>query len=1788
MTSIAELLSKAYMKTLELSQLLHRHFGTDQSWHAAQQDDGTYRKKYGAPTTAFLKNNLDSSGSIAIYQKNIDQTIKWICFDFDIIKAVLDLHGFESAKSHLTKTVSIFCVELDRIGIPYLLEFSGNRGYHVWVTFAEPLPYKTGYEIQQAILGYIDIPFDKSIVGIDLFPTSATPTDGVGPAVKIPLSKHKKSKLFSLLIRPENLNEDSYYHEVLDKTIEDQQLTRLQEHNGITRTELENKLSNFFIVDEQDLESTSRVKNIKIEDGGFTINEMLTLWGKSPPLAALSTKISRGENLSNEQRKLIVGIFSNIVCPNRQNFATNLLHEIFKKNPNYDKTITERAINRLSSFYFPSQEQIEQATGIRFEKRLDIKELLSIAIPKFLEYWDASFDFCERDIETTSAGELNYLFLNDEAQSRVTINDLLNVSTEEKLQKVRALSNGSSFVKRYKHLRNEPNKVRTLYSLGMYERVFTSCILKQFVYFFDLKPNENSHGYQVNKGFKGGYIFQQWLFLWIRYIANVNTAIDDPDYQDFYIVKTDIKGFYDNIPHDSLKRLLLGGANSRIDARLKELPPQSAALYKQHLDALFAITENIIGGRRGLPQGPAYARYFAELYLDNIDQRFGQHISNGRLQLYQRYVDDIFFICATEVDAQDILRQLEEDLKLLGLEINSEKTRVSRIKNFASEFEAYKSQSKYVVDQASKDFDQASENQQNTAITEFMRLLASESCSDDLSFVYSHLSGVVDLDNWKREKFLPVINSKLGRGTLFKHMFSFAMEDEKNWPILFSIELLDALQSEVFTATLLGILQLQKEKTERLLELAKQMLPKLTMNQLVCEHIALLILLYKLDVSLDLIEPEIFITCARSLAASDKIYVTAEIFARINTALNDIDSIQDFVNAIFPFCASVHNDAYTLNELASVFYSKISLDESRGYLSSERPVEITSGVVAQKLYYLVCLFCVSDKNSSTKLLRSIWKYCIRVVNENEDIPIFPPPPNWYTKISFIKIDHTKAYFLISAIVDDAINRGTTDKRNIFEKFHNIFLLFIAFQNPNIDSERIKEYLETLRTKGKFYEWLLDRENVRLFPQNVLWFERNVVDNSLIALRKNAEVLFRRPTADFHHASFPQNEHNGYSEVLIPYVATNYISLKDALDGLNVRERMRALIQILEYCSDKEIYPNIFCNERLIDPSDLKPFCSEMWWARSLILEDYNGNISSTQNNAKNFVKNFFNAFSTNENFVYFKEKYIDQLDQETDIVEFTRTFYNQLESINGNEAPYYYDLAFASALFISLGHLSSFKRIDKFVEIYHRFNPLDQERHVYTVKKTVPINEETPLALLNSVEESLKLLISEATPSLGLYLYQDVEKYKHTLMRIASSSEALDKPLNLEEFTLSDLKFLQTTDSVRVGRRTYEFKNTFIFHVWDGDLNVFARMNTVISASTHVYVCERDNKLFILAIEEQLSKVATSLVQRTKDCLNVKKIETSYPISISEPYDVAELINFPLAIQNIASHIGSSTKEANTTLTKWLRSVPKSFHQNLVTLLAAHKTISRPDINKFIAAVAQLMTDKEANPFLIKVIADYNGTHRLLYQDHDLGRSVESLSPINFKADSNSATLIADIIITGSQIISALKYYTTREVPKGKPNYFAMSEKEAETLSTRLSQLKILNLCVVFFTAQALKNITQACKEFLNPEIEVRIYSGKDIGEDAFFGSSTLIGDAEKYRIRQMLKDPSQMASLMNNLQSGRQKLKFKSDDDIDKYNLVARYQSLPKKCFSFLHMGLRFDEECHPFTRISEPNEPK
>lgn len=153
----------------------------------------------------------------------------------------------------------------------------------------------------------------------------------------------------------------------------------------------------------------------------------------------------------------------------------------------------------------------------------------------------------------------------------------------------------------------------------------------------------------------------------------------------FFVLTTDITGFYENIEHN------------RLSSDLKSLG------FPQNLHSgLMTYLARWAGPRgKGIPQGYSASDILAKLYLDSVDRG----LKNAGFT-HLRYVDDIRVFCRTMLEAKQALLKLNELLRNRGLNLQSGKTRILKAEEAKHEIDGVAPQIRSITAQISKELKQ--------------------------------------------------------------------------------------------------------------------------------------------------------------------------------------------------------------------------------------------------------------------------------------------------------------------------------------------------------------------------------------------------------------------------------------------------------------------------------------------------------------------------------------------------------------------------------------------------------------------------------------------------------------------------------------------------------------------------------------------------------------------------------------------------------------------------------------------------------------------------------------------------------------------------------------------------------------------------------------------------------------------------------------------------------------------------------------------------------------------------
>lgn len=1754
------------------AELLSQYFSSDQNFHILQQQDGTYRKTFGQLSPQLIAESINQSRAFGSYQKFSNGTVRWLCFDFDVRSTVKESER-EIANRKLNTCVIGFCELLKNLSIPFAREHSGNRGQHIWIFFEESISYTRAYEIASAICTRAAPIFDSTIIALDRFPPNRMPSDGPGLGVKLPLSLHKKSKAYSYLLDPNDRNSEHSKVELLTDDDIAKQLQLLQEIRKISKYKISDILGVPIWDEVSEVESPHRVRRICLANARFSVEELISHWRKTKSLAPLGEAINSAQQLNNFQRKLIVGLLINI--NSAPNFSNEILHKIFSVFPNYDQAKTEAAIQSLSGFFFPSQDQIEATTEIPFKQKKTLDELLRLSIPHYRSHEDASFEISAADCDVVKAAEIKYIFENDEAVAYSVVNKLLLKDGEQFASELRDeyhLRSDSV----YEHVRQETlEKSRRLVSLGANERVVTSAILKQIDIFFNFRPSVNSFGYQIQKNFSGARIFQPWLTRWSNFISDINNVIDDETKLDYIVIKTDILSFYDTIPHEYIKRMMLGGGgNICINDRYSMLSEELRTQYQNLIEKLFKINSITVSGLYGLPQGPAYARYLAELYLDELDRTFDVLIAEGDVTFYHRYVDDIFILCKDMSSADETIKLVRDKLVALGLKLNESKTVKTDVGSFYTKFDKYRRQAKYVADRASRDLEEASPKKRSEAITAFMQVLKGDSASDDLAFIFSHLQTVHELDSEKLAMVDPVLKNRLGRGRMMKHLFQFVLEDESRWENLVNITEFSALQAEVLSGNLFERAA-SRFCSQAFLELIPRLVELMPSTVLVKENMCFIHLITGVNIGKHF-DREVAMRCAVLMPASVEYPLPDSSVDQMIIVLSAERSLPKFCHALYLLSFGEGVSSARLNQLAQVFFAKIGQDEEAGVLDRIGNGGMYSVGVAMKFYQLLCLFSMAT-HGSIDLVKACWRLCSDIFDRVSMIRHDAVPSGWFAKLPLMELDNKKINFILTSILEGNINAGSRDVRKAFDRFHNAVIFYIASdKSANLDADSAS-IMEELRKKATFYDWLIERVAVSSFPAGG-YFERNAFDNDCIMLRREDQVLVRRPIDELKDPA-AGGHHAGYAEIVIPYNPKFLVSIDNILSTLDFAGKLSHLVGILKNPFEANSYPNLFPKEAVIKTGSLNPFTDQLNNLPNILYEDANGQINVFRNNALSFISCYFRGRDDSAQsgiFYLLGRKYISKM-QDFDLIEFLTQLTLITTPFPRIDDAELLDRCVAAALWKCLEPSTSTRRIGKFLEYYLSFTRDQAELHIFCVDDILVIDGSNPVAMCETIKLSVQRNWTLAAPGLQAFMVSDLDDYLSSIESILTKDES-QQNVTLVKFKKARVHIEGSERIALIENEEHQFENIYLINVVDRTVQLMNSTNYFfVQISNNVFVYHDDGgKIYMLGFDKSWGAIYET-IERKFNILKKASLPRSYQPVPQQELDLTRYTNFTRAVEVVALHRDILTQDAISVTSQWLERLPEKFHEALINLLAGHVVMQKGELNDFTIEVDRLLRSNET-VFFLKTVGDHNGTQRIIYRKPELGRLISGYGPGSIPFGTHTATLVVDNVLTGSQIINTLKYYATNE-GFVDPAYFPVGEGD---MGTKLRSLKVLKIRQIFHTLDAISRIQQSCREFMSPELKVVPVGGRDIGKQAFFAGTNLITTRHKESIAEVFASESAISELRGYIEVPRS---FAPINSLDEMDLVARYLSLPKKCFTILHSPLRNGQGA-PLTRIREAHE--
>jgi len=637
----------------------------------AQQGEDWYSPVPKALDEVYLRRHFEGDATFGLYVLNRKSCCHLVCIDIDIPKSELGKVDFSNPgekygylKHKLDAILEALSGQLAVHPESILLEETGGRGYHIWVFFSGPVQGLTAVTFGEVLKTHLEFE-------IEFFPKQSrlTPNRKYGNLIKLPLGVHQKYGAKSLFFCLSSQGPQTF-------TGITENLVHLRAISPLDPEVLDRSLAAFkgkLSLREETPDSIARL----YQERPYFEGDPGILFSHCTAMRDLRAKAERGNRLTHSEAFLFADILLSVPK------GDAVIHDTMRLSLgiDYDQNRTQREIERIIPLQPPScltlvkkrvcpgycKENVRKKnedplapgtipcsvwlrklprklvpTVENLVERIGTAENLRRAffqLKQYHEHEDALF-FDPFDFEHFE----NRLDANCEVLAKallerceIPFTRYIPVSLPKKINEAHEL------------------EYRTMSYSTVYDQAPIQALFNVVAPIVENEFQTASYGYRWNTNPSSPYrIFEDWRKAYPRFRNDVMAALKR--FPDGYHITCDIKGFYDHVDHGILLEQL----------RKFAFDEYVYSMLKRTIEQYTFAAER----RFGLPQGPAYARLLANLYLNDFDIFAGQVA-----KAYFRYVDDFVVVFESEKDAKNGLESLIRHLADIGLELSQDETK---------------------------------------------------------------------------------------------------------------------------------------------------------------------------------------------------------------------------------------------------------------------------------------------------------------------------------------------------------------------------------------------------------------------------------------------------------------------------------------------------------------------------------------------------------------------------------------------------------------------------------------------------------------------------------------------------------------------------------------------------------------------------------------------------------------------------------------------------------------------------------------------------------------------------------------------------------------------------------------------------------------------------------------------------------------------------------------------------------------------------------------------------------
>ncbi|MBU2054062.1 MAG: hypothetical protein KKC25_03670 [Proteobacteria bacterium] len=637
----------------------------------AQQGEDWYFPVPKALDEFYLRRHLEGDATFGLYLLNRESCCHLVCIDIDIPKSDLGEIDFSNPGEkygYLKHKLNVVLGALSgQLALPpesILLEETGGRGYHIWVFFSRPVLGQTAVTLGEVLKTHLDFE-------IEFFPKQGrlTPTRKYGNLIKLPLGVHQKYGAKSSFFCLSSQGPQTF-------TGITENLVHLRAISPLDPEVLDRSLSAFKGKLSLREETPDPIARLYQERPHFE-GDPGTLFSHCTAMRDLRAKAERGNRLTHSEAFLFADILLSVPK------GDAIIHDTMRLSlgTDYDQNRTQREIERIIPLQPPScltlvkkrvcpgycKENVRKKnedplapgtipcsvwlrklpgklvpTVENLVERIGTAENLRQAffqLKQYHEHEDAlffdpfDFEHFEDRLDANCEVLAKALFERRE----IPFTRYMPVSLPKKINDEHEL------------------EYRVMSYSTVYDQAPIQALFNVVAPIVENEFQTTSYGYRWNTNPSSPYrIFEDWREAYPRFRNDVMAALKR--FPNGFHITCDIKGYYDHVDHRILLEQLRKFA---FDEYVHKM-----------IKRTFGEDTFAAGLECGLPQGPAYARLLANLYLNDFD------IFAGRVaKAYFRYVDDFYLVFESKKDAEHGLESVVRYLAELGLELSQDEAK---------------------------------------------------------------------------------------------------------------------------------------------------------------------------------------------------------------------------------------------------------------------------------------------------------------------------------------------------------------------------------------------------------------------------------------------------------------------------------------------------------------------------------------------------------------------------------------------------------------------------------------------------------------------------------------------------------------------------------------------------------------------------------------------------------------------------------------------------------------------------------------------------------------------------------------------------------------------------------------------------------------------------------------------------------------------------------------------------------------------------------------------------------